>query len=87
MRLASVGRSGGGGAGSSRRRREAIWRWGREHGYLGHRNADLSCAGVCVACGQAVRMSRVRLAWRALLVSAVRKRGQAGTVVCFGEYC
>ena len=46
------------------------------------RNTDLSCAGVCVACGQAVRMRRVRLAWRALLVSAVRKRGQAGTVVC-----
>ena len=50
------------------------------------RNTDLSCAGVCVACGQAVRMRRVRLAWRALLVSAVRERGQAGTIVVLDEY-
>ena len=81
VHLAGVGRSRGRGAGASWRGGGASCRGEGRRGRVGGRDAGLGWVGVCVGCGRAVRVSRVRLAYCALLASAVRKRGLVGTAV------
>ena len=80
VRLAGVGRSGGRSWGEPSGG-EASCRGVGQRGCVRRQNAGLGCAGVCVACRRAVRVSWLRLAYCALLVSAVRKRGLVGTAV------